>query len=105
MTGLTLNWVLYLIAGAVDGDGPSGLLVALFSFATLTAFEALGPVAGAFQHLEQVIACTVRLNSLVQQTPEVIFSRPALRRPRVSPSASTGYGFIILSRQRLPLTT
>lgn len=79
LTGLTLTWVLWQVAG----DGPSGPLIALFAFATLAAFEALGPVAGAFQHLGQVIACAVRLNALVQQPPEVIF-------PAAGPAPAAG---------------
>ncbi|KYP97167.1 amino acid ABC transporter permease, partial [Sodalis-like endosymbiont of Proechinophthirus fluctus] len=40
---------------------------------TLAAFEALGPVAGAFQHLGQVMASAARLNVVINQLPEVVF--------------------------------
>ncbi|MBT9433341.1 cysteine/glutathione ABC transporter ATP-binding protein/permease CydC [Candidatus Sodalis endolongispinus] len=88
LTGLTLTWVLWQVAG----DGPSGPLIALFAFATLAAFEALGPVAVAFQHLGQVIACAVRLNALVQQPPEVIF-------PAAGPAPAAG-GALVVRRVR-----
>lgn len=91
VTGLTLTGVLWQVAGDVGGDGPSCPLVALFAFATLAAFEALGPVAGAFQHLRQVIACAVRLNAVVQQPPEVIF-------PAAGPAPAAG---VALSVNRL----
>lgn len=93
VTGLTLTGVLWQVAGDVGGDGSSGSgpLVALFAFATLAAFEALGPVAGAFQHLGQVIACAVRLNAVVQQSPEVIF-------PAAGPAPAAG---VALSVNRL----
>lgn len=71
LTGLTL--VLWLAAAGVGGDESSGALIALFAFATLAAFEALGPVAGAFQHLGQVMASAARLNVLINQPPEVVF--------------------------------
>ncbi|WP_406704104.1 heme ABC transporter ATP-binding protein/permease CydC [Sodalis sp.] len=73
LTGLTLTLVLWLAAGGVGGDGSSGPLIALFAFATLAAFEALVPVAGAFQHLGQVMAAAARLNVVINQSPEVVF--------------------------------
>lgn len=73
LTGLTLTLVLWLATDGVSGDGSSGPLNALFAFATLSAFEALSPVAGAFQHLGQVMASAARLNVVINQSPEVIF--------------------------------
>lgn len=47
--------------------------MALFVFTSLAAFEALLPVAGAFQHLGQVIASATRVGQLIEQKPEVTF--------------------------------
>ncbi|CUX96574.1 heme ABC transporter ATP-binding protein/permease CydC [Candidatus Doolittlea endobia] len=91
ITGLTSTGILWLIADNIEGDGSAGPLVALFVFSTLALFEALNPVAGTFQHLGQVIACTVRLNNLVQQTPVVFF-------PEAGPSPAAS---VSLSVRRL----
>ncbi|SUP81545.1 cysteine/glutathione ABC transporter membrane /ATP-binding protein [Yersinia pseudotuberculosis] len=47
--------------------------MALFVFTSLASFEALLPVAGAFQHLGQVIASATRVGQLMEQKPEVTF--------------------------------
>lgn len=45
----------------------------LVCFTSLASFEALLPVAGAFQHLGQVIASATRVGQLMEQKPEVTF--------------------------------
>ncbi|SBT81988.1 ATP-binding/permease protein CydC [secondary endosymbiont of Trabutina mannipara] len=72
LTGLTLTFVLWISAGSVINDSFREL-IALFFFATLSVFEAIVPVAGAFQYLGQVIASAVRLNILINQLPNVVF--------------------------------
>lgn len=72
-TGLTVTLMLWLAAGGIGGNSQPGALIALFVFITLAAFEALGPVAGAFQHLGQVIASATRVTQITSQTPEVSF--------------------------------
>lgn len=72
-TGLTVTLMLWLASGSVGANSQPGALIALFVFAALAAFEALGPVAGAFQHLGQVIASATRLAQLIEQQPEVVF--------------------------------
>lgn len=72
-SGLTFTLILWLAAAGIAGDPRPGALIALFVFAALAAFEALAPVAGAFQHLGQVIASAERVGQLIDQTPQVRF--------------------------------
>ncbi len=72
-SGLTFILILWLAASGIGGDAHPGALIALFVFISLAAFEALGPVAGAFQHLGHVMASAERVNQLIEQQPEVIF--------------------------------
>jgi len=72
-TGLTLALMLWLAAGGIGGDSQPGALLALFAFVALAAFEALVPVAGAFQHLGQVIASATRLQQLIDTPATVSF--------------------------------
>lgn len=67
---ITMLWM--ASAGVGDNDVPSAL-IALFVFCSLAAFEALAPVAGAFQHLGQVIASALRVSQITQQQPAVVF--------------------------------
>ncbi|MBY5991683.1 heme ABC transporter ATP-binding protein/permease CydC [Ferrimonas balearica] len=74
----TLNgWVLLLMLtlawqqmGAATPPGP---LLALLVFATLASFEALAPVANAFQHLAHTLESARRLNPILQMTPQVAY--------------------------------
>ncbi|HHH0264751.1 TPA: cysteine/glutathione ABC transporter ATP-binding protein/permease CydC [Yersinia enterocolitica] len=72
-SGLTVTLILWLAAAGIGGDSQPGALLALFVFTSLVAFEALLPVAGAFQHLGQVIASATRVGQLMEQKPEVTF--------------------------------
>lgn len=72
-SGLTFILILWLAASGIGGDSHPGALIALFVFVSLAAFEALGPVAGAFQHLGHVMASAQRVNQLIEQQPEVSF--------------------------------
>lgn len=72
--GLTVTLILWMAASGVGGDTQPGALIALFVFASLAAFEALGPVANAFQHLGQVAASAVRVDQLMKLTPAVVFT-------------------------------
>lgn len=71
--GLTVTLLLWLTAGGVGGNSQPGALIALFVFAGLASFEALMPVAAAFQHLGQVIASATRVKQLIEQQPTVGF--------------------------------
>ncbi len=72
-SGFTATLLLWMAADHVAGETKPGALVALFVFCTLAAFEALGPVAVAFQHMGQVIASATRVSQLVATKPEVTF--------------------------------
>lgn len=72
-SGLTVTLVLWLAAAGIGGDTQPGALIALFVFAALASFEAMTPVAGAFQHLGQVIASATRVKQIIDQQPEVTF--------------------------------
>ncbi|MBK5144815.1 cysteine/glutathione ABC transporter ATP-binding protein/permease CydC [Budviciaceae bacterium BWR-B9] len=72
-SGLTFVLILWMAADGVGDNSQPGALIALFVFISLAAFEALAPVAGAFQHLGQVMASAERVNQLIEQKPEVTF--------------------------------
>lgn len=72
-TGCTITAILWLAAAGIGGDTQPGALIALFVFASLAAFEALGPVTGAFQHMGQVIASATRVDQILRQQPAVVF--------------------------------
>ncbi|AXW88206.1 amino acid ABC transporter ATP-binding protein [Lonsdalea britannica] len=73
-SGLTVTLMLWMAANGVGGDTQPGALIALFVFASLAAFEALGPVANAFQHIGQVAASAVRVDQLMKLKPAVVFA-------------------------------
>ncbi|MFP1725175.1 heme ABC transporter ATP-binding protein/permease CydC [Lonsdalea quercina] len=73
-SGLTVTLILWMAANGVGGDTQPGALIALFVFASLAAFEALGPVANAFQHIGQVAASAVRVDQLMKLAPAVVFT-------------------------------
>ncbi len=68
LTGLAVTLLLWLAA-----DDVGGAWIALVVFTTLASFEALGPVAGAFQHLGQVMASAVRITDIIRREPAVTF--------------------------------
>ncbi|MGL9733837.1 MAG: heme ABC transporter ATP-binding protein/permease CydC [Symbiopectobacterium sp.] len=76
-TGVTITTILWLAAAGIGGDTQSGALIALFVFAALAAFEALGPVTRAFQHLGQVIESATRVDQILRQKPVVVFTTAA----------------------------
>ncbi|WP_045046347.1 heme ABC transporter ATP-binding protein/permease CydC [Rouxiella chamberiensis] len=72
-SGLTVCLLLWLAAGGIDALPEPGALLALFVFTPLAAFEALGPVAGAFPHVGQVVASAERVSQIIGQQPAVTF--------------------------------
>ncbi|WP_434525314.1 heme ABC transporter ATP-binding protein/permease CydC [Photorhabdus asymbiotica] len=72
-TGMTVTLILWMAANGVGDNHQPGALIALFVFCALAAFETLGPVTVAFQHLGQVITSATRVSQLMQQQPEVVF--------------------------------
>ena len=81
MSGLTSVLILWLAADNIGGNSSPGPLIALFVFASLAAFETLAPIGGAFLHLGQVVASAKRVNELLAQKPDVIFTREKVTLP------------------------
>lgn len=93
-SGLTVTLLLWLAATGIGGNSQPGALIALFAFAALAAFEVMMPVAGAFQHLGQVIASAIRVKQIIDRRPEVTF-------PAIGPAAIDQ---VALSLQQLTFT-
>ncbi|MFS2223444.1 heme ABC transporter ATP-binding protein/permease CydC [Pantoea sp. B65] len=74
ISGVTVTLLLWLSAAGVGELAAPGALIALFVFCALAAFEALAPVAGAFQHLGQVVASALRVSQIIDQPPAVQFT-------------------------------
>ncbi|EKT58390.1 heme ABC transporter ATP-binding protein/permease CydC [Providencia sneebia] len=72
-SGFTATLLLWMAADHVGGNTNPGAFIALFVFCALAAFESLGPVAVAFQHMGQVIASAERVSQLIEAKPEIIF--------------------------------
>jgi len=73
MGGIAVTLMLWLSAEGIGGDPYPGAYIALFVFCALSAFEALGPVGTAFQHLGHVIASAQRVTQIIEQRPAVTF--------------------------------
>jgi len=80
-SGLTVTLLLWIASGGIAATSQPGALIALFVFTPLAAFEALGPVATAFQHLGQVVASATRVSQIINTQPAVSF-------PAQGPSAA-----------------
>lgn len=66
LSGWTLTLMLWLAGHGVGGALPDPV-TALMVFATLASFEALLPLAGAFQHLSTSLTSARRLNEILQE--------------------------------------
>lgn len=66
LSGWTLTLMLWLAGHGVAGATPDPF-TALMVFATLASFEALMPLAGAFQHLSTSLTSARRLNEILQE--------------------------------------
>ncbi|WP_338490837.1 cysteine/glutathione ABC transporter ATP-binding protein/permease CydC [Erwinia aphidicola] len=73
MGGIAVTLMLWLSGAGIGGDPYPGAYIALFVFCALSAFEALGPVGTAFQHLGHVIASAQRVTQIIEQRPAVTF--------------------------------
>ncbi|QIZ76655.1 heme ABC transporter ATP-binding protein/permease CydC [Ferrimonas lipolytica] len=77
-TGWVMLAVLLLSYQVFSADNAVGPLLALIVFAVMASFEAIAPVAGAFQHLGQTQTAAKRLNEILQQPSEVTYgTQPA----------------------------
>ncbi len=74
-SGLTTVLILWLAANGVGTNHTLNPLIALFTFASLAAFETIAPVATAFLHLSQVTSSAKRVNELLSQQPDVTFTK------------------------------
>lgn len=79
-SGLRVTLLLWLAATGIGDNNQPGALIVLFAFAALAAFEVMMLVAGAFQHLGQVIASAIRVKQIIDRRPEVTF-------PAIGPAA------------------
>ena len=79
LSGWTLTLMLWLAGHGVGGNAPDPI-TALMVFATLASFEALLPLAGAFQHLSTSLTSARRLNEILQEAkaPGGEHSKPPL---------------------------
>ncbi|MGY3869077.1 heme ABC transporter ATP-binding protein/permease CydC [Aeromonas crassostreae] len=78
LSGWTLTLMLWLAGHGVGGAVPDPK-TALMVFATLASFEALLPLAGAFQHLSTSLASARRLNEILQDARPPVWG-PHTRR-------------------------
>ncbi|MEC5318589.1 cysteine/glutathione ABC transporter ATP-binding protein/permease CydC [Brenneria populi subsp. brevivirga] len=99
-SGITVTLILWLAAAGIGGETQPGALIALFVFASLAAFEALAPVAGAFQHMGQVIASAARIDQIIRQPPEVVFPEQG---PAPAPTASVALNNLSFTYPEQPL--
>ncbi|MGF6561831.1 heme ABC transporter ATP-binding protein/permease CydC [Erwinia aphidicola] len=79
MGGIAVTLMLWLSAAGIGGDPYPGAYIALFVFCALSAFEALGPVGTAFQHLGHVIASAQRVTQIIEQRPAVTFRQATVQ--------------------------
>lgn len=103
MGGIAVTLMLWLSAAGIGGDPHPGAYIALFVFCTLAAFEALGPVGTAFQHLGHVIASAQRVTQIIEQAPAVTFSSTATQNARGAAVTLHDVSFRYASRDPLAL--
>ncbi|WP_024872765.1 heme ABC transporter ATP-binding protein/permease CydC [Tolumonas lignilytica] len=65
--------MLWLAAGGVGSHDKADPLTALMVFFALASFEALQPLAGAFQYLSSTLTAARRLNQIMETTPAIQF--------------------------------
>ncbi|GLS84583.1 heme ABC transporter ATP-binding protein/permease CydC [Paraferrimonas haliotis] len=63
--------VIAIASQSVMSSTYSGPILALLVFATMASFEAMLPVAGAFQYLSATIKAAVRVSDVVEQQPMI----------------------------------
>ncbi|MGL4204978.1 MAG: heme ABC transporter ATP-binding protein/permease CydC [Aeromonadaceae bacterium] len=76
-SGVLMLAILWLSADGVGGREPDPL-VALMTFITLAALEAISPLAGAFQHLASTLSSARRLNEITQEAKPLGFGEATL---------------------------
>jgi len=72
--GVAVLVMLYMAASGVGEHVPPGPMLAMMVFMTMACIEMLMPIAGAFQHLSACVTAAKRVNELVEQEPDIVFS-------------------------------
>lgn len=72
ISGWSLVLMLWLAGHGVAGQAPDPF-TALMVFATLASFEAMMPLAGAFQHLTASLTAARRLNQILEEATPLAF--------------------------------
>ncbi len=75
--GWVMVGILVLTAQVLTAQAQLGPILALVVFATMASFEALAPVAGAFQHLSHTQSAADRLNEILTQESSLTFGQHA----------------------------
>lgn len=73
ISGVTVTLLLWMSAMSIGTFTKPGALIALVVFCALAAFEALAPIAGAFQHLGQVVTAAQRVKQIIDPPAAVTF--------------------------------
>jgi ATP-binding cassette subfamily C protein CydC len=81
-TGLTTLLVLYIGVGLVNQGQLQGVDLALVVFATLASFEAITPLASAYQHLGRTQSAGRRILNLANQPPQIAFVQQSIQQPQ-----------------------
>ena len=79
LAGGALWSVLYIGADLVASRSLDGAHLALMAFATLAAFDAVLPLAAAYQYLGQTRRAAGRLNEIVDRPPPISFPATAVK--------------------------
>ena len=75
LNGLLISGMLWFASNADFGtDEYRKAYIALFTFASLAAFEIIMPLGAAFLHIGQVIAAAERVTEIIEQKPLVEFN-------------------------------
>ena len=75
LNGLLISGMLWFASNADFGtDEYRTAYIALFTFASLAAFEIIMPLGAAFLHIGQVIAAAERVTEIIEQKPLVEFN-------------------------------
>lgn len=82
VNGLSLMALLYVGLGALANHSLSGAGLALAVFCLLSVFEAVLPLASAYQYLGQTLGAARRLREITDGEPAVWFTASTTRRPR-----------------------
>lgn len=72
--GLIVTIILYIASSGVGSAQPPGAILAMIGFIALASIEMLLPIAGAFQHLSSCVSAASRIQTLINQKPDIVFN-------------------------------